>query len=82
MASRAALVAAAAPWRVRRGSLADQAVQAALSYRTQQPLIDALLKELGLKGGSLSGLTEGINDPASAAPAATPPAGDKPAGKK
>jgi uncharacterized membrane protein YqiK len=42
------------------GSLADQAVQAALSYRTQQPLIDALLKEIGIKGGSLSGLTEGV----------------------
>jgi uncharacterized membrane protein YqiK len=63
------------------GSLADQAVQAALSYRTQQPLIDALIKELGLKGGSLSGLTEGVLDtPASASHAE--PAGEKPPGKK
>jgi uncharacterized membrane protein YqiK len=42
------------------GSLADQAVAAALSYRTQQPIIDALLQEIGLKGGTLSGLTAGM----------------------
>jgi uncharacterized membrane protein YqiK len=66
------------------GSLADQAVQAALSYRTQQPLIDALLKELGLKGGSLSGLTEGmLGDSAPAhPPAAEPPVAEKPAKKQ
>jgi uncharacterized membrane protein YqiK len=38
------------------GGLADQAVDAALRYRSQAPLIDALLSELGLKGGSLNGL--------------------------
>ena len=66
------------------GSLADQAVQAALSYRTQQPLIDVLLKELGLKGDSLSGLTQGVIDTAGpAAPPAEPPAiSEKPATKK
>ena len=42
------------------GSLADQAVNAALSYRAQQPLVDALLQEIGLKGNSLSGLTLGL----------------------
>ncbi|QJR14615.1 flotillin family protein [Usitatibacter palustris] len=62
------------------GSLADQAVQAALSYRTQQPLIDALLKELGLKGGSLAGLTEGMIEP-DPQPAA-PKAPEKGEGKK
>ncbi|APV52411.1 flotillin [Betaproteobacteria bacterium GR16-43] len=56
------------------GSLADQAVQAALAYRTQQPMIDALLKELGLKGGSLSGMTEGLVD----SPPHEAPASDKP----
>ncbi|MGR9107653.1 MAG: flotillin domain-containing protein [Gammaproteobacteria bacterium] len=39
------------------GNLAEQAVNAALNYRVQQPLIDALLSELGVKGGSLEGLT-------------------------
>jgi len=42
------------------GSLADQAVAAALSYRAQQPIVDALLQEIGLKGGTLSGLTDGV----------------------
>jgi uncharacterized membrane protein YqiK len=40
------------------GSLAEQAVSAALNYRVQQPLVDALLNEVGLKGGSLAGLTQ------------------------
>ncbi|MBN9332679.1 flotillin domain-containing protein, partial [Devosia sp.] len=33
------------------GGLADQAVAAALRYRSQAPLIDALMSELGLSGG-------------------------------
>ena len=37
--------------------LADQVVNSALRYRSQAPLIDALLKELDLKGGDLNGLT-------------------------
>jgi uncharacterized membrane protein YqiK len=39
--------------------LADQAVGAALRYRTQAPLVDALMGELGLKAGDLSGLAGG-----------------------
>lgn len=38
------------------GGLADQAVNAALRYRSQAPLVDALMGELGLKAGDLSGL--------------------------
>jgi len=38
------------------GGIADQAVDAALRFRGQAPLIDALLGELGLQGGSLNGL--------------------------
>ncbi len=41
------------------GGLADQAVGAALRYRTQAPLVDALMGELGLKAGDLSGLAGG-----------------------
>ena len=33
------------------GNLAEQAVSAALAYRAQQPLIDSLLKEVGLSEG-------------------------------
>lgn len=38
------------------GNLAEQAVAAALSYRAQQPILDAVLAEVGLKGGDLNGL--------------------------
>ena len=42
------------------GGLADQAVAAALRYRSQAPLIDALMSELGLSGGSLDGLASAV----------------------
>ncbi|MBK8183593.1 MAG: flotillin family protein [Candidatus Competibacteraceae bacterium] len=40
------------------GNLAEQAVAAALAYRAQQPILDAVLGEIGMKGGSLNGLVE------------------------
>lgn len=52
--------ASAAPGAAAGGSLADQAVNAALAYRAQQPLVDALLNEIGLKGETLSGLTMSV----------------------
>jgi hypothetical protein len=33
-------------------------VSAALAYRAQSPIIDGLLKELGMTGASLGGLTQ------------------------
>lgn len=39
------------------GSLADQVVNSALRYRAQGPLVDSLLKEIGLKPGDLNGMT-------------------------
>ena len=38
------------------GNLAQDALSAALSYRAQAPIIDGLMKELGLSGASLEGL--------------------------
>lgn len=38
-------------------NLADQVVNSALRYRAQAPLLEALLKELGLEGGDLNALT-------------------------
>jgi uncharacterized membrane protein YqiK len=58
--------------------LADQAVDAALRYRSQAPLIDALLNELGLSGGSLSGLVSSAITPATE-PAASLPVAATPA---
>jgi len=42
------------------GGLADQAVAAALRYRSQAPLIDALMSELGISGGSLDGIAGSV----------------------
>lgn len=47
------------------GNLADQMVNSALRYRSQAPLVDSLMKELGLNGGDINGLTQGLNAGAS-----------------
>ena len=39
-------------------SLADSVTNAALRYRAQSPLIDSLMKELGLEAGDINGLTK------------------------
>ncbi len=44
-----------------QGSLADQMVNSALRYRSQAPLVDSLLKEIGLDGANINGLTQGLN---------------------
>lgn len=41
------------------GNLANDAVAAALAYRAQAPVLDGLLKELGLDGSSLGALASG-----------------------
>ncbi|MDR3221276.1 MAG: flotillin family protein [Candidatus Accumulibacter sp.] len=41
-------------------NLAEQAVSAALAYRAQQPILDAVLGEIGMKSGDLNGLTEAV----------------------
>ncbi|MCB9948286.1 MAG: flotillin family protein [Rhodospirillaceae bacterium] len=42
------------------GNLADQVVASALRYRSQAPLIDALLKDIGLGGANLDTLTAAL----------------------
>ncbi|MCI0507304.1 MAG: flotillin family protein [Gammaproteobacteria bacterium] len=42
------------------GSLADQVVNSALRYRGQAPLIDSLMKEIGLSSADINGLTGAI----------------------
>lgn len=42
------------------GNLADQVVNSALRYRGQAPLVDALMKEIGLSGSDINGLTDAI----------------------
>lgn len=41
------------------GNLAQDAVSAALAYRAQAPVLDGLMKELGLDGSNLTGLVSG-----------------------
>lgn len=41
-------------------NLAEQAMTAALSYRTHAPIVDSLLREVGLSGGSLAALTAAL----------------------
>ena len=38
------------------GSLADNVVNSALRYRAQAPLLDSLLKEVGIKGGDINSI--------------------------
>jgi uncharacterized membrane protein YqiK len=61
------------------GNLASDAVAAALAYRAQAPVLDGLMKELGLDGSSLSGLVKGAADAVAEmpAPAPAPPKPDK-----
>ena len=51
------------------GNLADSAVAAAMRYRVGGPLIDGLMAELGMSGGSLNGMLSGAAAPQSAATA-------------
>lgn len=41
-------------------NLADQLVNSALRYRGQAPLLDAILREIGISGGELAGLTKAL----------------------
>ena len=50
------------------GGLANDAVSAALAYRAQAPVIDGLMKELGLDGGSLDALVANAAAPPVSAP--------------
>jgi uncharacterized membrane protein YqiK len=52
------------------GNLAEQAVGAALKYRAYAPVVDQLIKEVGLSGNGLDGL---IKSSAAVTPTATPP---------
>ena len=43
-------------------ALSDQVVNSALRYRSQAPLVDSLMNELGIKGGDINGFTQSLND--------------------
>ena len=62
------------------GSLADQVVNGALRYRSQAPLIDSLLADIGLSAGDINGLTSVIKPNRDVAPEVTRPS--QPVGPK
>ncbi|MBE8233659.1 MAG: flotillin family protein, partial [Endozoicomonadaceae bacterium] len=49
------------------GSLSDQIVDSALRYKAQAPLVDNLLKEIGIDGSSMTSLSEALKDNTSTA---------------
>lgn len=57
------------------GSLPDQMVQSALAYRAQAPLVDGMLKELGLDGGlDLNNMTKALGGSSNVGPVEPKPA--------
>lgn len=59
------------------GNLADAAVSAAMRYRVGGPLIDALMAELGMSGGSMNGMLAGAPSPTAPAAGAEPTSASK-----
>ena len=50
------------------GSLADQLVNSALKYRSQAPLVDSLLSDIGLNAGDINGITKAVRDETGSSP--------------
>jgi len=48
------------------GNFADQVVNSALRYRAQAPLIDQMLKEIGISAGDISKIAEALAEPQAA----------------
>ena len=46
----------------KKGSLADNVVNSALRYRAQQPILDSLLKEIGMSPGEASNIRNILGD--------------------
>ena len=43
-------------------NVTDEVINSALRYRVQAPMIDSLMKEIGIEGGSLGRMTEVLRD--------------------
>ena len=42
--------------------MTDEVIDSALRYRVQAPMIDSLMKEIGIEGGSLGRMTDVLRD--------------------
>jgi uncharacterized membrane protein YqiK len=56
-----------------RANFSDSIVNSALRYRAQAPLVDTLLKEIGISGGDVSKLADALSQPASKSRRDEPP---------
>ena len=54
------------------GNFADGVVNSALRFRAQAPLVDQLLREIGIEGGDIQRLVSGVSGAQAALPPATP----------
>ena len=45
-----------------RKNVTDEVIDSALRYRVQAPMIDSLMKEVGIEGGSIGRMTDVIRD--------------------
>jgi uncharacterized membrane protein YqiK len=52
------------------GGFADNVVNSALRFRAQAPIVDQLLREIGLEGGDIGRLAAGVSGVAALPPAA------------
>ena len=43
-------------------NVTDEVIDSALRYRVQAPVIDSLMREIGIEGGSLGRMTEVLRD--------------------
>jgi len=55
------------------GGFADSVVNSALRFRAQAPIVDQLLREIGIEGGDIQRLASAVAGGAAALPPATPP---------
>ena len=55
------------------GNFADGVVNSALRFRAQAPLVDQLLREIGIEGGDIQRLVGGASGATVALPPASPP---------
>ncbi|HEU0221735.1 MAG TPA: flotillin domain-containing protein [Paracoccaceae bacterium] len=60
-------------------NVTDEVIDSALRYRVQAPMIDSLMKEIGIEGGSLGRLTEVLRDAKDMAALARERKAEKPA---
>src|SRR6185503_5824602 len=55
------------------GGFADSVVNSALRFRAQAPIVDQLLREIGLESGDIQRLTSGVSGATAALPPLSPP---------